>query len=67
MASQVPQWTISDRIGRAKTYEDPALAFARACELARGDHAVDITTPDGPAFALIQRDVRHSIHIVTRA
>lgn len=66
MANQIPQWRVTDRIGRVETYEDPGRAFLRACELAHGDHAVSIDTPNGPMFAVIQRDLKHSIHIVTR-
>lgn len=64
---QIRQYTVSDKIGRQEVFEDAGAAFMRACQLARGDRAVNIDISDGPALVIIARDLRHTIHIVSTA
>jgi hypothetical protein len=63
----IPQWTLIESTGHHHTYEDAGLALAAAVDMTWGDKALTIRDPAGTEYALIRRDSKRSIHIVTRA
>jgi len=53
--------------GHHRTFEDPGGILLAAVDETWGDKAVTIRDPAGTEFAMIRRDSKRSIHIVTRA
>ena len=67
MADRIPQWTLIMPSGHHRTFEDPGGILLAAVDETWGDKAVTIRDPAGTEFAMIRRDSKRSIHIVTRA
>lgn len=64
---RIQQWLIVEPTGHHHTYGDAGATLAAAVDMTWGDKAVTIRDPAGTEYALIRRDPKRSIHIVTRA
>ena len=65
--TRITQWTLIEPSGHHHTFEDAGRALAAAVDMTWGDKAVTIRDPAGTEYALIRRDAKRTIHIVTRA